>query len=93
MTEKFNRLFAKEQHPVNSLSSFHLEADRSSKGMSLMLSGIIGISDFSDSFILMLSHGGRILVNGKNLFIGVYENNTVEIQGKVEGIVFKYGKN
>ncbi len=92
MTEKINGLFDKKT-VSNALSAFHLEADRSAKGMSVILSGIIGISDFSDSFILMLSHGGRIQVNGEKLFISVYENNTVEIQGKVEGIVFKYGKN
>ena len=75
------------------LSSFHLEADRSTKGMSVILSGVIGISDFSDSSINLLSHGGRIVVNGQKLFICVYENNSVEIVGKVEGVVFKYGKN
>ena len=75
------------------LSSFHLEADRSTKGMSVILSGVIGISDFSDSSIHLLSHSGRIVVNGQKLFICVYENNSVEIVGKVEGVVFKYGKN
>ena len=75
------------------MPSFHLEADRSTKGLSVILSGIIGISDFSDSSIYLLSHGGRIIVNGKKLFICVYENSTVEIVGKVEGVIFKYGKN
>ena len=75
------------------LPSFHLEADRSRGGMSIILSGIIGISDFSDSYIYLKSHGGRIAVNGKRLFINLYENNSVEIVGRVEGIVFKYGKN
>lgn len=77
----------------SALSSFHLEADRSTKGMSVILSGVIGISDFSDSSIHLLSHGGRIVVNGQKLFICVYENNSVEIVGKVEGVIFKYGKN
>ena len=75
------------------LSAFHLEADRSSGGLTLILSGIIGISDFSDSFILLKGHGGRICVQGKKLFINVYENETVEIVGRVEEIIFKYGKN
>ena len=75
------------------LSSFHLEADRSGSGLTLILSGIIGISDFSDSFILLKGHGGRICVQGKKLFINVYENETVEIVGRVEDIIFKYGKN
>ena len=75
------------------LSSFHLEADRSGSGLTLILSGIIGISDFSDNFILLKGHGGRICVQGKKLFINVYENETVEIVGRVEEIIFKYGKN
>ncbi len=75
------------------LSSFHLEADRSKSGLSIILSGIIGISDFSDSFIDLKGHGGRISVHGKKLFISVYENGSVEIVGRVEEIVFKYGKN
>ena len=77
----------------SAVSSFHLEADRSTNGMSVILSGVIGISDFSDSSIHLLSHSGRIVVNGQKLFICVYENNSVEIVGKVEGVVFKYGKN
>ena len=75
------------------LSSFHLEADRSRAGLSVVLSGIVGISDFSDSFIHLKGHGGRISVHGKKLFISVYENGSVEIVGRVEEIVFKYGKN
>lgn len=92
MTEKkpFRR---NDPRPIPSgLSAFHLEADRSTKGMSIVLSGIIGVSDFCDSSIHLRSHGGRILVNGKKLFINVYEGNSVEIVGKVEEIVFKYGK-
>ncbi len=75
------------------LSSFHMEADRTGRGMSLILCGIIGISDFSDSFINLLSHSGRISVTGSGLLISVYENGSVEIVGGVEGISFKYGKN
>ena len=75
------------------LSSFHLEADRSRQGLSVVLSGIIGISDFSDSFIDLKGHGGRVSVHGRKLFISLYENGSVEIVGRVEEIVFKYGRN
>lgn len=75
------------------LSSFHMEANRCPSGLSLILSGIIGISDFSDEFIYLKGHGGRITVRGKRLFINVYENESVEIVGRVEGIDFKYGRN
>ena len=75
------------------LNDFHLEADRSAGGLSITLSGIIGISDFSDDFIDLKSHGGRLSVRGKRLFISVFENQCVEIVGRIEEITFKYGKN
>lgn len=74
-------------------SSFYMEAQRSGRGMSILLSGIIGISDFNESNILLQSHGGRISVNGKRLHIKVYDRGSVEIIGKVSEIGFKYGKN
>ena len=73
--------------------SFHLEADRCSRGMSLVLSGIIGVSDFSESLIQLQSHGGRIVIGGTKLFLCVYDGGCVEIVGKVEEVRFKYGKN
>ena len=93
MTEKRKSKLSKERMPMAAFSSFHMEADRTGNGMSLILCGIIGISDFSDSFIHLLSHGGRITVTGRGLFIRVFENGAVEIVGRVEGISFKYGKN
>lgn len=92
MTEK-NKRDKLKTNGAAVLSSFHLEADRSSRGMSVILSGIIGISDFSEEQILLNSHGGRIAVNGKRLLISVYEGGSVEISGRVEEIAFKYGKN
>ena len=89
MTDKIG---VKNAVDSSGLSSFHLEANRSSKGMTLLLSGIIGISDFTEEQIVLLSHGGRITISGKRLFINVYENNNVEIVGRAEEISFRYGK-
>lgn len=75
------------------LYSFHLEADRSRGGLSILMSGIIGVSDFSDRFIDLKSHGGRVKVSGEKLFIKVFEKGCIEIVGRVEGIAFAYGKN
>jgi len=93
MTKDSQYVSEKINNRTKGLSGFHLEADRSSKGLSVVLSGIIGISDFSDSFIHLKGHGGRISVYGKKLFISVFENGSVEIVGRVEGINFKYGRN
>ena len=93
MTEEIKTADKALKEKTKGLSSFHLEADRSRSGLSVVLSGIVGISDFSDSFIHLKGHGGRISVHGKRLFISVYENGSVEIVGRVEEIVFKYGRN
>ena len=71
---------------------FHMEGQRSGRGMSLLISGIIGLRDFSDTCILLMSHGGRIIISGRRLLLSVYEGNCVEINGRVEGIEFRYGK-
>lgn len=92
MTEK-NKKSDSPSSIAPSLSSFHLEANRSRRGLSLLVGGIIGISDFSDESVMLMSHSGRVTVLGRRLSICVYENNTVEISGRVEDINFTYGKN
>lgn len=74
-------------------AGFHIEANRCSKGISLLISAVVGVSDFSSEEIVLKSHGGRIVVSGKKLVINVYENNTAEVIGKIEGIGFIYGRN
>lgn len=79
--------------PPAPLSAFHLEAKRSVRGMSVIIGGVIGISDFSEETVLLKSHGGRITVSGKYMRLIIYEGSAVEINGKVEDISFTYGKN
>ncbi len=77
----------------SAMSRFYLEARRSVRGMSVIIGGVIGISDFSAVSVLLKSHSGKIIVLGKYLYISVYEGGVVEILGKVEDIRFSYGKN
>ena len=72
--------------------SFCLEASRVGRGISIVLSGVIGISDYSESEILLKSHGGKIRICGKRLLLSIYEDNTAEIVGRIEEIGFGYGK-
>ena len=78
---------------TSTLGKFHLEANRCARGMSIMISGVIGVSSFTESEIILKSHSGRIRVDGRILEIKVYENGTAEICGRVENIGFLYGKN
>ncbi|MBR4836727.1 MAG: YabP/YqfC family sporulation protein [Clostridia bacterium] len=69
-----------------------MEASRIGGGISIALSGVIGISDYSESEILLKSHGGKIRICGKRLMLSIYEDNTAEIVGRIEEIGFGYGK-
>ena len=74
-------------------TSFRLEAVRHRRGMSLMLSGIVCVSDFNDRCVSVKGHGGRVEIQGKRLELTVFENSSIEITGRVEGVCFFYGKN
>lgn len=78
-------------HPLS--SSFRLEAERQGGNLRIYVSGIIGISDYSDEEIMLVSHGSRVNIKGKNIRVTVFESNTVEIIGKIIGVDFVYGKN
>ncbi len=72
---------------------FYIEACRTAAGMSMVISGIIGVSDYCEENIELLSHGGRIIIVGKFIKLKLLELNSVEIVGKIIGVNFKYGKN
>jgi hypothetical protein len=85
MTEKKNVRIARPP-------SFNMEACRVGRGISVVLSGVIGISDYSETKILLKSHGGKIRICGQRLMLSIYEDNTAEIVGRIEEIGFGYGK-
>ena len=85
MTEK--KCVARAKPP-----SFSMEGSRVGSGIAIALSGVIGISDYSESEIILKSHGGKIRICGKRLMLSIYEDNTAEIVGRIEEISFGYGK-
>ena len=93
MTE--NRKFTQGviRRASDGLSSFRMEAEKCAKGIRIRLAGIVGVNDFSEECIEITNHGGRVTINGKRLSIIIFENNQIEICGKVEKIGFAYGKN
>lgn len=71
---------------------FHIEIDKASGGFTLSCSGVKGISEFSDSEIKIRLHGFSLLINGKELYMTVFEGKCVEIIGKFTEVRFIYGK-
>ena len=87
MTEKLNN----NARPIP--LSFRLEAERSKRGLSITVCGVVSIADLSMENILLKTHGGKVAVVGRRLAVKIFEHNTVEISGKVEDICFDCGKN
>ena len=78
--------------PRGNLRSMHIEASRCDRGISMLIDGIIGVSDFNENSVMLSSHGGRINVGGRGLSLCVYDNGSVEIVGRIENMEFTYGK-
>lgn len=73
-------------------SEFYLSCEKALGGLSLLVGGIIGVSELDDGRTELLSHSGRVIVSGRGLKLTVFENKSVEINGRIEGINFVYGK-
>ena len=91
MTEKSSKI--KELVAPAVINRFHLDAERSPFGMTITVSGVIGVRDFSRESIEILTHTGKIFISGRRLSLSVYENGAIEIKGRVEDVRFGYGKN
>ena len=76
----------------NMPEGFYLSCERTSGGVSVIVGGIMSVTDFSPEGVMLAGHTGRISVQGKGLSMAVFENKNVEIRGRVEEIKFAYGK-
>ena len=76
-----------------SATRFRLEAVRCRRGMSIIISGVISVSEFSSETISLKTHGQGLKILGQRLAIAVFENSDIEISGKIEEVKLSYGKN
>lgn len=73
-------------------SPFHIEIDKTAKGISISCSGVKGISEFSDTEIILKMPHFALKIGGKKLCMTVFEGRSVEIIGKLEGVSFIYAE-
>ena len=85
-------MIKKERKEGTPRGDFYLSCERSLGGLSLLVGGIIGVSELDGGRTELLSHSGRIIVSGRGLKLTVFENKSIEIKGRIEGINFAYGK-
>ena len=73
-------------------SPFHIEVDKVGRFISVMVSGVLGVEEFSDSEVLLCVSGMKIKMAGRGLCLTVYENKTIEIVGKIDLTEYVYDK-
>lgn len=71
---------------------FYLSCERVVGGVLMLVGGVISVVDFTERRAELLSHTGRIIIEGYALAMTVFENKSIEICGGIEDIKFAYGK-
>lgn len=74
------------------VTGFHMELDKTLLGFSLSVSGVEGISAFSDTEIIVRLSSFSIRIVGKGLYMTVFEEKRVEVIGKIMGVSILYGQ-
>ena len=85
-------MLKKKNVEPNMPDGFYLACERVTGGISVIVGGIMCVTDFSPEAVMLAGHTGRISVLGKRLAMTVFENKSIEIKGRVEEIKFAYGK-
>ena len=75
-----------------SSSSFHIEMRKSSRGAVAVISGVMSVSEYTESSIELLSHSGRVKLIGEALGISVLEGRVIEVYGRITEVRLSYGK-
>jgi hypothetical protein len=70
--------------------SFHVELDRVRGGFSVMVYGVLGISEFSPSRVVLILSDGEVVIEGEKLQLAVYEGNSAEVCGGVFDVGLKF---
>lgn len=74
----------------NNITGIHAQIISSLSGLEMTVGNVVGIGEFSGNETVLLLKRGSIVLKGDLLEIGVFEDNTVEIRGRIENIEFKY---
>ena len=73
-------------------SSVHIEMKKSSRGAVAVISGVMSVSEYTESSVELLSHSGRVKILGEALGISVLEGRVIEIYGRITEVKLGYGK-
>ena len=66
--------------------SFCVEVQGKERKICVSVNGVISIIDFNESKCVLKVRRGKLSIRGSALSIAVFEDNTVEISGNIEGV-------
>ncbi len=91
------KLIKKLKHRISGaqsfLSPFHIEADRSSSGLDVLVGGVKSIVSYSDNEIVLKTVIGSLCIMGVCISLSIYDNQTVKLSGRIEEVKLAYSKN
>lgn len=73
-------------------SPFHIEVDRTTGGIAVLVAGVRAIRELTDTTALFRLKGGYLRISGVGITVTVYENRTVEVLGGVSRIEIENDK-
>lgn len=92
-TKNKNKKNGKITHSfMDNIQGIYAQISSSHRGLDIAVSNVIGISRFSHDETVLLFKKGSAILKGDFLEIAVFEDNTVEIRGRIEEIRFNYPK-
>ena len=69
-----------------------IEFRKTKMGAVAVVSGVLSVSELTDSSLLLATHSGRVRFVGEGISMSVFSGRTVEILGKITSVEFSYGK-
>lgn len=90
--EKSNSGMKISAEKYRTIPGLHIEADSVIGGMSIIVSGVVAISEFSASAVIVISKRGSVEIDGSLLEVKVFEGGKVEIRGRITDMRFIYSR-
>ena len=87
----FNR--EREKKIKSPFSPLHFELDKSGKKSKCTVCGVVSVLDLTDTAALLVTHSGKVRINGEKLILSTYTERVVELSGIISGVELIYGKN
>ncbi len=93
MTEQKKRAKRPPKNPPLISPPMLAELRKARNTAAVTLSGIICITELSESEVSLASHAGRVVLRGQSLTLVIFEGGVVTVNGKIEEVSFGYAKN